>query len=86
MPDYSTPQFYRAIARAADRADRLGHGEHPIDLPDYDWPDAPEPDYAALKRESLADQHKAAGGSAWILACIAITASSLIYLATQVHW
>lgn len=47
----------------------------PADLPDYDWPDTPDP------RVNDIDRHFAWG---WLAMCTAISLGSLIYLALQV--
>lgn len=57
---------------------------YPHDLPDWDWPDAPDPRIADLERASLQDQLGGPGALIWIIICTWITIGSMIYLASQV--
>ncbi|HQS70024.1 MAG: hypothetical protein B7Y36_08385 [Novosphingobium sp. 28-62-57] len=48
--------------------------DFPLDVPDYDWPDAPDP------RVNDLDRHFAWG---WMALCAVITLASLTYLIAQ---
>lgn len=50
--------------------------EAPLDLPDYDWPDAPDPRVNDLGGMTVV---------AWCFACGVVIVCSLIYLLSQVQ-
>lgn len=67
---------YLSIANGAGEPEPEGHDwseNYPLDLPDWDWPDAPRPD--------VNDRNFAWG---WLAVSTLISIGSLIYLASQV--
>ena len=73
MPD-STRDHYLHIARIADHEPE----KYPVDMPDWDWPDAPHPEV-----NDIITTHMARG---WLGTCLVIIAGSVAYLAAQVNW
>lgn len=76
-PDFGTRDFYRAVADGMDRTDQEPEAL-PLDTPDWDWPDAPDP-----RVNDRLDRHLAWG---WLALCALITLGSLAYLASTVQW
>lgn len=73
-----TRAHYLSLARVADEPEELT-GDYPLDLPDWDWPDAPEPDYQindGVPRGMLY-------GS--LYTCAAIIVGCIVYLASLVQ-
>lgn len=72
--------FYLAIAHSSDEPEALPMAE-PLDLPDWDWPDAPEP--ADPRVNDRLEKHLAWG---WLAISGIITTGSLAYLLSLVQW
>lgn len=67
-----TRAHYLSLARVADEPEELT-GDYPLDLPDWDWPDAPDP-----RVNDSAIRGIVVG---WMIMCTVIIFGCLIYLA-----
>lgn len=79
MPDYGTRDFYRHLAHQGDEPEALPMAD-PLDLPDWDWPDAPEPADPRVNDRALMTV------VVWMVACATVIVASLAYLACTVKW